>query len=306
MKEFSSFFISLLVMASSGFATPDSTSTATSDSLAYLALLNRIDSLPYQTGKVTVANGIATIDVPTNLRFYGTKEAQVILHNLWGNPEDLGTLGMLVPNDLPPYTDGAWAVEVTYSDDGHVKDDDAKDIKYNELMESMKKETEEANEARIEQGSRAIELTGWAEQPYYDAKTHKLFWAKKIKAKGSDYESLNYNIRILGRKGVLVLNAISGLVQLPLIKQQTPAILAATNFTKGNRYEDFDSSIDNVAAYGIGGLIAGGILMKTGLFAKLGLVLLKFSKVILVGGAALVGGIVKFFKGKTNNNEDAI
>jgi len=62
-------------------------------------------------------------------------------------------------------------------------------------------------------------------------------------------EWLNYNIRILGRKGVLVLNGIGGLDQLAEIKQQTPTILAATNFTSGNTYEEFNSSMDKVAAY---------------------------------------------------------
>jgi uncharacterized membrane-anchored protein len=52
------------------------------------------------------------------------------------------------------------------------------------------------------------------------------------------------------------------------------------NFTTGNTYGEFNSSVDKVAAYGIAGLIAGGILAKTGLFAKIGILLLKFIKPI--------------------------
>ena len=77
---------------------------------------------------------------------------------------------------------------------------------------------------------------------------------------------------------------------------------ALVEFNKGiiqlKLYEDFDESSDKTAAYGIGGLIAGGVLLKTGLLAKIGIVLLKFSKLILIGAAAVGGAVWKFFSGK--------
>ena len=54
--------------------------------------------------------------------------------------------------------------------------------------------------------------------------------------------------------------------------------------------EDYDPSTDRLAAYGIGGLIAGKVLGKVGLFAKLA----KFGKFIVVG---VVAGFV-FLKKK--------
>ncbi|MCX6199518.1 MAG: DUF2167 domain-containing protein [Bacteroidetes bacterium] len=208
---------------------------------------------------------------------------------------------MIFPEEADNITPTTWAIEITYDEDGHVKDDDAKDIKYDELLEQMQKEVKEINPERKKQGYPTFQLTGWASPPYYDEQEKKLHWAKRILFEGDSTETLNYNIRVLGRKGVLILNAIGTMDQLAEIKSQINPILANVNFNDGSKYADFDSNSDKVAAYGIGGLIAGGVLLKTGLFAKIGLVLLKFAKLIFIGGAAVVAGIVKFFKGKKDN-----
>jgi uncharacterized membrane-anchored protein len=89
---------------------------------------------------------------------------------------------MLMPENTSPYSPDCWAIDITYEEDGHVKDDDAKDIKYNELLKQMQDQIKESNPERVKQGGRAIELTGWAEQPSYDAPSHKLYWAKKLRA----------------------------------------------------------------------------------------------------------------------------
>jgi uncharacterized membrane-anchored protein len=246
---------------------------------------------------------IASLDIPKGFKFLDGKQAAYVLHDVWKNPYS-ESLGMLMPEGKSPYLMGCWAVEITYEEDGHVKDDDAKGIKYDELLTQMQQQVTESNPERVKQGSKGLELTGWAEAPYYDAKTHKLYWAKKLKEVGDSVEFLNYNIRVLGRKGVLVLNAIGGLDQLGEIKAQTPTILSATNFTSGNTYEEFNSSIDKVAAYGIAGLIAGGILAKTGLFAKIGILLLKFLKPLLVAIAGFGTWVMRFFRGRKEGDSN--
>jgi uncharacterized membrane-anchored protein len=76
-------------------------------------------------------------------------------------------------------------------------------------------------------------------------------------------------------------------------------VLASTNFTNGNRYEDFDDNMDKVAEYGIGGLIAGGILAKTGILAKMGIFFLKAWKIIAVAVVGFWGFIkARFFAKK--------
>ena len=291
------FILPVLMLLVSLSGSASQTSPDPMDTMSVEQLLAKIDTLHYQTsGKVSLGL-VASLDIPKGFKFLDGKQAAFVLHDLWRNPYS-ESLGMLLPEDRSPYLRDCWAVEITYEESGHVKDDDAKDIKYDELLKQMQQQVTETNPERVKEGSAALELTGWAETPYYDAKTHKLYWAKKLKEVGDSVEFLNYNIRVLGRKGVLVLNAIGGLDQLEEIKQETPTILAATNFTSGNTYEEFNSSIDKVAAYSIAGLIAGGILAKTGLFAKLGILLIKFIKPILVGVSAFGAWVMRFFRGR--------
>lgn len=278
-----------------------SADTTTIDTISLEQLYSKLDTYKYQhTGKINIGE-VAILDIPAGFKFLDGPQASSVLHDVWKNPYS-PSLGLLLPENKSVYRPDCWAVELTYEEEGHVKDDDAKGINYTDLLGKMQEQIREANPERIKQGGKAIELTGWAEQPSYDAISHKLYWAKKLKEVGDSTEFLNYNIRILGRKGVLVLNAIGGLDQLADIKQQTPTILAATNFTNGNTYSEFNSSVDKVAAYGIVGLIAGGVLAKTGLLAKIGIVLLKFLKPALAGIAAIFAGIMRFFKGKKNDD----
>ena len=96
-------------------------------------------------------------------------------------------------------------------------------------------------------------------------------------------ETLNYNVRILGRKGVLLFNAVAVPSQLPAIKASIPDLLANVSFIKGQQYQDYSADIDEVAAYSIGGLVAGKVLAKVGFFA----IILKFWKlgILALGGA---------------------
>ncbi len=261
----------------------------------------QLQTLHYDTtGKVNIGLGLATFQIAKGFKYLNAKQSEYVLHDLWGNPPG-ETLGMILPEEASDIVPTTWAIEISYDEDGHVKDDDAKDIKYDELLTDMQKKVEEVNPERKKQGYPTFKLLGWASPPYYDEKENKLHWAKRILFEGDSIETLNYNIRILGRKGVLVLNAIGTMDQLNEIKKQIEPVLANVNFNEGNKYANFDSNTDKVAAYGIGGLIAGGVLMKTGLLAKIGLVLLKFAKVIVIGAGAVIAGVVKFFKGKKDD-----
>ncbi len=277
----------------------DTTAIAEGDSLQLQVLI--YDT----TGSVDIGSNLARLDIPKGFKFLNAKQSQYVLHDLWGNPPSESTLGMIFPTEAGELIPTTWAIEISYDEDGHVKDDDAKDIKYDELLSDMQKEVEGANDERKKAGYSTHELTGWASPPYYDEKEKKLHWAKRILFEGDSAETLNYNIRVLGRKGVMVLNAIGSMDQLAEIKSHINPVLTSINFTKGNQYADFDESIDKTAAYGIGGLIAGGVLLKTGLLAKIGIVLLKFSKLIIIGAAAVGGAVWKFFSGRKNEGERA-
>ena len=254
-----------------------------------------VSTLRFKEGQVSLRSGLATLHVPAGFRFLDAEDAGKVIFQLWGNPPGEKPLGMLM-NQADPLSRESWAVIITFSDDGYVKDQDAEKIDYGKLLEQMKSDVESANTARTKKGYSTIELVGWAEPPRYDRATHKLYWAKELKFGGETQDTLNYNIRMLGRRGVLVLNAVASMTQLPEIEQATPKILAAIDFNQGNRYVDFSESAgDKVATYGVAALVAGGIAVKAGLFKGLWVVLLAAKKFIIIGVAAVVAWFRKIF-----------
>lgn len=255
-------------------------------------------SLHFQQGDITLPNKIAVLKLPSSLRYLPPDDAERVLVDAWGNPPGNKTLGMIFPADLTPLDEKSWGVVITYDEDGHVKDDDAASMKYDEILADMKKQNAEGNEERKKQGYSTMTLVGWAEPPRYDAATHKFYWAKEFAVADRNINTLNYSVRVLGRKGVLVLNAVADMSQLQEIRQQMPAVITATEFTNGNRYADFNSSTDKVAEYGLAALLAGGVAAKMGLFGKLFALLIAFKKFIVLGVIAVFSAITKIFKRK--------
>ena len=273
------------------FSQDDSEAITKEQHEVYLKTLDSINnSFTYKYGKVVLKDGLAELDIPEGFKFLDSKQSKYVLSDLWGNPPS-EVIGLLFPKEISPISDNfTYAVEITYSNDGYINDDDAKDLDYNDLLEEMQTDTKASNKERKEQGYLEIELVGWASKPYYDEAEKKLHWAKELKFEGEEINTLNYNIRVLGRKGYLNLNAIGTIDILPEFNKDVNKIINSVHFTEGNKYADFNPEFDEVAAYGIGGLIAGKLLAKAGFFA----LILKFWKIIALG----VVGAFSIFKKK--------
>lgn len=247
-------------------------------------------TLSFQQGRVLLPGGIGEITVPRGFRYLDTAQSRRVLTQLWGNPNG-ESLGMLFPADRGPLSEDNWAYCISYDPTGYVKDDDADDIDYKELLEELQADTEEENKGREAAGYGPVHLLGWAADPYYDKDAKVLHWAQALRFGAKADTTLNYNVRVLGRKGVLVLNAVGEPRQLSQIKASIPGLLGGVKFVKGQQYADFDAGIDEVAAYGIGGLVAGKVLAKVGFFA----LILKFWKVGLLAVAGLWAAVKRYF-----------
>ena len=253
--------------------------------------------LGYQTGTITLEDGLATLHLPETFRFIPPEGSRRLLTEAWGNPPQAaqGVLGMLVPRDTSPLSEDGWGVVISFDEDGYVDDKDAASIDYDDLLEDMQEGMKAENERRKKAGFGSMTLVGWAEPPHYDAATHKLYWAKDLNFEGSDQHTLNYNIRVLGRRGVLVLNAVASMGQLATVREQAAALPAAVEFNEGHRYADYLPGKDKAAAYGVAGLILGATAVKAGLFKALWLGILAFKKFLLVGLLALIPVLKRLF-----------
>jgi uncharacterized membrane-anchored protein len=257
-----------------------------------------IDGLKPQHGEITLRGGVAKIKLPEGFSYLDAKDSETVLGKIWGNPNTSGTLGMITPKTFNPLADESWAVVLTFTEDGYVKDDDAAKIDYTALLKQMQEGTAEANKEREKAGYPAIELVGWAAAPRYDAATHKMYWAKEIKFGDSAEHTLNYNIRMLGRRGVLVVNAVAGMSQLKQVEAATPQLLAMVDFQDGHRYTDFTEKTDKVATYGLAALVAGGVAAKAGFFKVIWIGLLAMKKFVIIALVAVAGFVKKIFAGR--------
>lgn len=295
MLRFSLLFIILFFVFSNTVSAVPATPPQTEQE--YMDWAKQIwDGLDRQTGKIELPNGVATLTVPEEYYYLNAKDTETVLVEVWGNPPGQNKLGMLFPQGMTPFDDGSWGVTIDYDEDGYVKDHDADEINYNNLLTDMKDMVADSNKERTRLGYEPIQLVGWASTPFYDKSSHKLHWAKELKFGEQGVNTLNYNIRVLGRKGVLVLNFIAGMDQKAMIDSQINNVMAMAEFNSGYKYSEFNPDLDTVAAYGIGGLVAGKVLAKAGMFAALLLFLKKFWIILAVGAAAVLG---KIFKRKT-------
>ena len=262
-------------------------------------VMNTIGELQYQSGEIPLLDGKVKIKLTDDFRFLDPVSARKVLVDIWGNPPGAGSVtGLIVPKDVNFLEASSWAAVIQWSDVGYVKDGDYDGIDFNKMLAQLKEESVEANRKRQAAGYGQMLLNSWATPPHYDKQTHKLYWAKAYDVNRPE-QALNYDIRVLGRAGVIELSMIAGMAQLQEIEAKVPAILGMVDFTDGNRYADFKPGTDKVAAYGIAGLIAGGVLAKAGFFKLLWVGILAAKKFIIIGVIAIGIWIKKLLGART-------
>ena len=272
---------------------PDPASEPAEDSTDIRAMLDK-----YHPVEGTVKIGtVAEAKLTQGWLFLAGADARRFLTDL-GNQPGPQVIGVAMP---PDFAESKVFAVYSYADEGHVADDENPD--YDALLAEMQAGAKESSAQRKKAGLGGVELWGWAEPPHYDKEQHKLYWAEKLKFEENPGLTLNYNVRVLGRTGHLVVNGVGDIDQLELVAHHSKQLLTVTEFLPGQRYENFDPQYDKVAAYGIGGLIAGKAAMKVGLFAKLAVLLKVALKPILVGVVVLAGLLWKALGGRKQQQE---
>lgn len=178
-----------------------------------------------------------------------------------------------------------------------MKDDEKDDIDADALLKDMSEGQEAANEQRTKRGMSALKLDGWAVAPRYNSQTNNLEWALRVRSVPDNGISVNYNTKLLGREGVMSAKLICGPEELQALLPEYAQIIAGFGFVEGQRYAEFREG-DKVAKYGLTALIAGSgafAAQKMGLFAKLGVLMAKMGKLIIVPIVAALAGLKALF-----------
>ena len=260
-----------------------------------------------QKGDIAIPAAKATLHLGTDYYYLNAAEAKEVIIDMWGNPASSaeGGLGLVFPAGKTFVDEDAWGAVITYEDSGYVTDDDAKSADYDALLNDMKAGEETENKQRAEAGYPAIHLVGWAERPTYDGTHHSVVWARNIGFAANKENSLNYDVRLLGRFGVLSLNMVSTMSHLPEVKAAAAKFGASATFDQGARYADFVPDVDKTAGYGIAGLVAAGagvaVAKKLGLIA----IILAFGKKLLIPIVLLFGVLGRRIKGLFGRKSEA-
>jgi uncharacterized membrane-anchored protein len=231
---------------------------------------------------------IAQIDVPAGYEFIDGKRTRALL-KAEGEPVSGRELGLLSPIS----TNEQWSVMFEFDNSGYVKDDDKNQLNADELLAAIKRGTEQANKERVRNGNPPLVIVGWEQPPKYDEATHNLEWA--IRATSGDQAILNYNTRLLGRKGVMEVVLIVDADKLPQTLPAFRSLLANYSFQTGQTYAEYRPG-DKVAKYGLAALIlTGGAVgaAKLGLFTWLLVFFKKGFKLIIVAVVAIIASIKK-------------
>lgn len=254
-----------------------------------MAVLKKYMEIEWDVGPTSSSIGTdATIKVPEGYKLTGAAGSRTwdeLTHN---PPSD--TLATLMPDSED------WFVCFTFSNDGYVKDDEADELDADAILESLKQGTESSNAYRQKQGWGSIHVTDWIVPPKFDDETKHLVWAFGLR-NNEGGESANYNMRVLGRYGVMNVVVVAEPAKMNSAVDEANQLLTGFNYNDGHKYAEFQEG-DRIAEYGLTGLIAGGALVaaaKTGLLGKLA----KFAKVIVLGVIAVIGGIWRFLTGQT-------
>jgi uncharacterized membrane-anchored protein len=262
-----------------------------------------VDRLTPRTGLIDLPQANASLNLGDAYYYLDAADSRRVLVELWGNPpaNAEGVLGMVFPNGRSPLDD-TWGAVISYEADGYVSDAEAAGYDYSAVLTRLRQEQTDNNPAREREGYPTIELAGWARAPAYDPAGHKLIWAKDLVFSDSEIHTLNYDVRVLGRRGVLSLNIVAGMPDLPTVTEAAEQLMATVNFASGSRYTDFVEGVDRKAEYGVAGLVAGGaallVAKKVGLIGIILLVLKKGAVFIIAGLAGAGTWLRRLFGGR--------
>ncbi len=235
-----------------------------------------------------------TLSLPEGYAFVPKQESARLLRAS-GNSASPTLIGLVFP-----LSDEQWSASIDYTEEGYIRDDDAKDWDADELLASLKDGTEADNQDRITRGFPPLAVTGWIEVPQYDAATHRLVWSAKVVETDNpqDQGTANYKTYALGREGYFGLNLVTSTATIEGDKKYARELLGAISYTPGKRYADFTEGTDRVAEYGLAALVAGVAAKKLGLIAIAGAFILKFAKVFIIGFGVFGVALAKLFRRK--------
>ena len=240
-----------------------------------------LEALAWQRGPTEASiGGLATVNVRDHQAFLDGPNTRRFLE-LAGNPPRDNHYTLVGP-------DMAWFAVFSFNDSGYVQDNEKLDA--DALLKGLQESDKPGNEERKRLGMSPLYTDGWHVPPHYDPATKRLEWGLRLRD-DDGHQTINYTVRLLGRRGVMKATLVSDPQHLDQHTADFKTALTGYSFVAGERYSEFRSG-DRIAEYGLAALVLGGaavVATKTG-FIK------AFGKLIVIGVVALGSAIAAVFR----------
>lgn len=209
---------------------------------------------------------LAGIQVPEGYVFTG-KDGTIRVMEMMGNLTTGREAGFLAPEAVfSSRSSESWFVVFEFEKIGYVKDDEKNEIDAAKLLAQMSEGVKASNAERKKRGLPAMEVVRWAVEPHYDEATNNLEWGLLLRTEDGG-EVVNYEIRLLGRKGVMQCTLVLDSSRLAAALPGFRSLLSSYTFKSGHKYAEYRPG-DRIAKIGLAALVAGGaaaVAAKTGL-----------------------------------------
>ena len=268
-----------------------------SDQIKIRQALTLDRSLHKQFGDIHLTSANLTLHLGKKFYYLPSEDAKRVLVEGWGNPASVASssLGLIFPAGSSWMDDKGWGANISFDPVGYVSAVEHSQDDYDKVDKMMREAEDSTNDERAKVGAPPIHYVGWAQPPSYDPRTHTAIWARDLHFGTSETDTLNYDLRTLGRQGSLSMNIISIMPEISAVRTAAFQLGSITSFDPGSRYEDYRSG-DKKTSYGIAGLIAAGaglvVAKKIGLIG----VLLLFGKKLLVVVVAAFAGFIAWVR----------
>lgn len=198
-----------------------------------------------QTGSFSVDEFPIEMNLPKGFMFLNAKTTKDILGS-WG--KDTSSLndvvGMIIPDDTASLQDIKKGWIINYQEVGHVQDNNASNMGFSWILKSI----------RNSEGYKYNRI-GWAWTPKYDMKHHRLSLPLMYVSAGDSI--LNHSQYIFGNEGLIWVRPFVDTSDLQWLYDNDELINNSIGFTKGNRYEDFDSARQRNAYKSVSAFLKG-------------------------------------------------
>lgn len=212
-------------------------------------------SLDYKKGCVPISENRATLWLMDDYRFLEAMDAKKILDGLWGLPYSKKTVGIILPPETGPFSENAWAFIINFDAFGHISDLDANTLDPDAILSKMRQNLINENIKRQNENRQTIEITDWVIKPKYEKSNHRLYWAIRYSFSNEIENEIIYNIKILGRNGVLSLNTQVSEKLIGPLRNHIKNVLLFPEFNPGQKYDDFDAQKETSAVLKMSDLI---------------------------------------------------